>query len=255
MDFALTLASVAIGAFAGMLGGIFGVGGAVFTIPVLRILLGLSGQAAVATALPLTLPTALGGSWAYLKHGLLKRKTILLCGIVGSLFSIFGALLTGSVSGSFLMLACGFLFLFLSLFIRRQPPFARLEACTLREKAAKSASIGAFAGFLSGFLGIGGGPILVPLLTYFRQIPLKKAIPCSLAIIGIYALPGSLAHISLGNLDLSVFLPAALGTLLGAQLGARISLGIKEEKLKNMFSLLLFALGAILIANELLKSP
>ena len=252
MDFLFILITFLVGFAAGILGGIFGIGGAVFTLPLFHILLGLPGQAAVATALPLTIPTALSGSWVYLKHNLLKKKTILVCGIAGSIFSIFGALLTTDVSGSLLMLATGALFLLLSIATYVQPPAPSAEKCSLNEKAAKNAGIGAFAGFASGFFGIGGGPILVPLLTYFRQIPMKKAIPCSLAIIGIYAIPGSIAHYFLGNIDLAVFVPAAFGTIIGAQIGARMSIGIKEARMKRLFSLLLFLLGATLIINELL---
>ena len=176
-----------------------------------------------------------------------------MCAIAGSLFSILGALFTGMFSSLALMLATGFLFVFLAFAIRSQKPLPKIEkVCTLREKVARTAGIGAISGFISGFFGIGGGPILVPLLAYARQIPLKKAIPCSLAIIGIYAIPGSIAHYFLGNIDLAVFVPAAFGTIIGAQIGARMSIGIKEARMKRLFSLLLFLLGATLIINELL---
>ncbi len=254
MDALFAILSFLIGFLAGTLGGLFGIGGAVFTIPAFRILLGLSGQAAIATALPLTIPSALSGAMHFRKSGLLRHKTILICGISGSAFALFGAYLTMQVAGRELMLGLSALLLLLGIFqyLSRQEKI-HAENCSIYEKAGKTLSIGAIAGFVSGFFGVGGGPILVPLLTKIRQIRIKKAIPCSLAIIAIYAIPGSLAHLALGNTDLFAFFFACFGAALGARLGAKKGTSIPEEKMHVLYSILLLIAGTALIANELLS--
>ncbi|OIO21986.1 hypothetical protein COV61_05350 [Candidatus Micrarchaeota archaeon CG11_big_fil_rev_8_21_14_0_20_47_5] len=252
MELLFSIIPFLIGFLAGITGAIFGIGGAVLSIPLFRTLLGMEGHAAIATALPLVFPTAISAGHSYLKQNLLKKKTILLCALAGSIFSIFGAFLTGFFDGGFLMIGVGVILLAIAFMLHRDAKVPLKEECiSMNEKAIRTSAIGAVCGFASGFFGIGGGSILVPLLLKIRAIPIKKAIPCSLAIIAIYAIPGSITHYLLGNLKLEIFLPAALGALIGAQIGARINVGMEEERMRKLFALLLILLGVLLIGNEL----
>jgi len=138
----------------------FGIGGAIITIPFLRIVMGLPGQAAIATALPLTIPTALSGALVFHTRGLIRYKTAIVAGLVGSVFSILGAIATTYFTSSQLMIITSFTFFGLAYIISKEKrEREKVRPAQLFEKVFTAMFIGSIAGFSSGFLGIGGGVI------------------------------------------------------------------------------------------------
>jgi uncharacterized membrane protein YfcA len=245
--------SFCIGIFSGTLAGMFGIGGATVAIPLMRLLLGLDAHVIIGTALPLTIPAALAGAITYHLNGkgLLKFKTIAVCGAVGAVASVLGAFSTEYFSSAILMGALGALLLYLAFMSYKKGGVAEgAEAFPEGEKLARSAMIGAFAGFVSGFLGIGGGVILVPLLIHFRKIPYRQAVASSLAILAIYAIPGAVAHYAIGDFDFPIFAGMFFGAAIGGWQGAKLSKGVSEPTLRKGLSVLLAILGIVLIANE-----
>lgn len=114
-------------------------------------------------------------------------------------------------------------------------------------------SFGAFAGFLAGLLGIGGGVILVPLFLWLfplagfpESFVVHMAFGTSLAIIIPTSLSSTLAHRKNGNVEWHMVLFLALGGVLGAVLGSTAAAYISGQKLKMFFALL-----QILIALKL----
>jgi uncharacterized membrane protein YfcA len=240
------------GLIIGLVAAIFGIGGAIVAIPLFRILLGFPGNVAIATALPLTIPTALSGAIHFSKYGLIKYKTAIFGGVIGIAFSIFGAFLTQYFSSEFLMLCFGFL-LFLMAFISYKigDDETQVELISIKEKAIITAFIGAVVGFVSGFLGIGGGALLVPLLIWLRKVSIKKAVATSLFMIAIYAIPGALTHYFLGNIELSVLAVVLIGAVAGTRLGAGIAIRIEKNKHRKLLAAVLVILGIVVIFNEL----
>lgn len=224
-------------------------------IPVFRIIYLMEGHEAVATALPITIPTTLLGAINFHSKGLVKVKTALTCGIIGAFFSIGGAILTENVSGQFLMVASAALF-FLMAYITytHKEEATRAKDCVdlvpNHEKFIKSAGIGAVGGFLSGFLGIGGGAILVPLLMKERRMGVHSAVATSLAIISVYAIPGAIAHFELGNVDVGVMIPTLAGSLIGVAIGAKHSVSMDDSGRKTMLAAFLALMGALILAKE-----
>ncbi|MFH1222138.1 MAG: sulfite exporter TauE/SafE family protein [Candidatus Micrarchaeota archaeon] len=254
MELLTAAAILIIGLVVGFLGGMFGIGGAVVAIPLMRILLGFSGAEAIATALPITIPTALSGSVHYAKHKLIKYKTVAVGGLVGIVFSVAGALLTQYFSGEILMLLVGGFLLVMAVVISQEKGDEEpVDIASTEKKLALTGAVGGVAGFISGFLGIGGGALLVPLLMKVRRIPLKKAVPTSLAMIAIYAIPGALTHYFMGNIDLAVVAVLVVGCIIGANVGARMATKIDEKKHRQLLATLLVLLGLILIFNELVR--
>ncbi len=244
---------MAVGLLAGVLSGSFGVGGASVTTPLMRILLNVPGHIALGTPLPLVLPSALTGAWVFYHKGLIKFKTTITCGLSGSLFSVLGALYTVEFSSKTLMLlTSGLLILFSVMLYRDRKNEAEAEILSLESKAVRAVGVGAVSGFVSGFLGIGGGFILVPLLVMVLKVPLHKSIASSLAIIAVYAVPGSVTHFMLGHIDLSLMSLLLAGQVAGAYVGARNTVKMDEEKLKNLIILFLLLVGISLAAFETL---
>jgi len=82
--------------------------------------------------------------------------------------------------------------------------------------------LGLAAGLLAGGFGIGGGALMVPVLIIFLGVETHVAIGTSLAIIVPIALSGAARHFTLQNVDLNIVLPAAIGGIVGAIIGATL---------------------------------
>jgi uncharacterized membrane protein YfcA len=118
-------------------------------------------------------------------------------------------------------------------------------------KLATLALIGALTGAYSGFLGLGGGFILVPLLTRWLHFDIKRAIGTSLLAIAIIAVPSTITHAFLGHIDWGIAAALIVGVIPGAWLGARVTLGSSDRTTRIAFAVMLLAVGAWLGAAEL----
>ena len=114
----------------------------------------------------------------------------------------------------------------------------------------KSAGIGAAAGVVSGYVGLGGGFIMVPMMLSFLHIPMKLASGTSLIAVLILALPASIMQCVLGNVDYLVGIAVACGSIPGAIAGARLVSRIPERSLRLIFAILLGVAAALLVFKE-----
>jgi len=105
---------------------------------------------------------------------------------------------------------------------------------------------GTAIGLLSGFFGIGGGVLLVPLMVVVLHIPLRVTAGTSLAVFILPALLGTFAHWHLGNVDVGLWLPLVMAGMVGSQVGARYVVRMPLTRLKRLF-LLLVATGALVM--------
>jgi uncharacterized membrane protein YfcA len=105
------------------------------------------------------------------------------------------------------------------------------------------AAVGAAAGALSGVLGIGGGVLMVPGFTELVGMSIKRAIATSLVCVGIFAIPGTVTHAALGDVDWRFALFLALGAIPGAQLGAALAIRAADRRLQTVVALFLGAIA------------
>ena len=222
--------SVAIGLVAGILSGLFGVGGGIVMTPGIDWFLPVSGIVALETPLPVIFPTSLTGAITYGKAGELDVRAAAWMAPPGLAGSVAGALLTAVVDPTVLLLITAALLAYQSVQIVR----ARSTAQGSPRVVATSVyiGIGLIAGFVSGLLGIGGGLVMVPLLTGWLGMPLKRALGTSLLTIPALVIPGTVVHAVLGHIDWGIFAFVTLGAVPGARLGARIALGAAERTLR-----------------------
>lgn len=107
-----------------------------------------------------------------------------------------------------------------------------------------AACVGLASGYLSGVFGVGGGVIVVPALTVScPELTHRDALATSLAAMCLPALIGTYTHYQAGNCAIAVAPFLALGALVGAFVGGKISLQMDEANLRWGFSLLLAVLG------------
>lgn len=223
---------VLTGLTAGILSGLFGIGGGTVMTPMIQALLGVPPIVALATPLPAILPTAATGAWTYRRAGQLDLRAaawIVGPGIVGA---VGGALLTEVVETHLLLIVTALLLAREAAGIVRGASRPGGGAEPAAGTPLQLAGIGLAAGFVSGLLGVGGGIIIVPLLAGILRMPLKRALGTSLLAIVALVIPGTIVHMTLGNVDWAVAAALTIGAVPGARIGAGLALGTRERTLR-----------------------
>src|SRR5207302_6674152 len=93
-------------------------------------------------------------------------------------------------------------------------------------------AMGLVAGFASGLLGVGGGIVMVPVMSGILGMPLKRALGTSLAIIAFMVIPGTAVHAALGHINWTIFLWLSIGVIPGAAIGSRWTIRARERTLR-----------------------
>ena len=130
---------------------------------------------------------------------------------------------------------------------------APLEAPALKltpKYVVKVALIGVVAGFMSGYVGVGGGFIMVPLFVSMLGIPMRLASGTSLTAVCILAIPGVIEQAVLGNIDYMVGVAMMVGSIPGAIVGANLVKRVPERALRFAFALFLLLMAVLLVVNE-----
>jgi uncharacterized membrane protein YfcA len=249
----------AIGFASGVLSGLFGIGGGVITTPAIRLLLGAPAIIAVGTPLPVIIPSAATGAVVYARHRIADVRSGVMLGLAGSLTSVAGAAIAEKIGGSAVMVGTSALLVYAAGDMLQQvlgsPKAAASGDATAGERARMGwgaiAGIGAVTGLYSGLFGLGGGFVLVPMLSRWAKMPVKRAIGTSLVAVTILAVPGTIAHSYAGNVDWPMAFSLMLGVVPGALLGARITMGAADRPLRVAFAALLIVSAVWLILVEL----
>ena len=237
--------TVAAGVITGVLSAAFGVGGAVISTPAIRAL-GATAAVAVGTTLPSILPSAVSGTLRYGREGLIDWRVIRWTAPAGVVAAVGGSLLSEVVPGEghWLMVLTAALLGFTAVRMARQadePPLRDAETDEImagerqdgrNDTAPVLVGVGVLAGLMSGLLGIGGGIVMVPGFTEVARIPLKTAIATSLACVGVFAIPGTITHTVLDNIDWRFATLLAVGVVPGARLGAVASIRASNRRLR-----------------------
>lgn len=259
-------AYLALGAVAGFLAGLFGIGGGTVLVPVLLFLFDAQGfpreqvmHLALGTAMATILFTSLASTRKHHLHGAVRWRAVrdITPGIL--LGTALGAVVAASISARGL----GILFAVFVYFVAAQILLdKRPEPSRQLPGFAGMTAVGAFTGWISTLVSIGGGTVIVPFLVWCN-VPLRHAIGTSAAIGFPIALGGTLGYIligqdvpslpahSLGFVYLPALLWVALTSVLTAPLGALTAHRIKVDLLRKLFALLLLALATKLLLKVL----
>jgi uncharacterized membrane protein YfcA len=240
---------VAVGLAIGTFGTLIGAGGGFILVPLLLVGYHFPPPDAVGTSLSLVFLNALSGSVAYLR----QRRVDLALGWRFALATLPGAIgaayetrsLTsrafGQAFGGVLIVVAVFLFLG-----RTAPPSARADARHLvdagggthhyRVDVWKGVLVSLLVGVISSVFGIGGGIIHVPFLIVVLGLPVHVATATSHFVLSISAFVGALTFLALGHVDLPTVALMGTGVLLGAQVGARMSIGTSAEVIRRVLA-------------------
>ena len=124
------------------------------------------------------------------------------------------------------------------------------DAPLSRKQLLQGALIGLVAGLASGYVGVGGGFIMVPLMLSIIGISMRKASGTSLIAVMILAIPGVIEQGILGNINYLAGVAIVIGTIPGAVIGAKLVTKVPERTLRLLFGCFLIVAAVMLVLNE-----
>jgi len=230
---------------------IAGVGAAFILIPVF-IALGIDLHVAMATALLLNCIAMVFASYRYAQKKLIMWKVAIPILIVATALSPLGAYTsTGMNRDVLLWLFVTFLLFAASMMLFDKPK--QKEESTRTKQIALGMAIGAFAGFMGGMLGVGGGNFIVPVLVWLGFEP-KKASATTSFIVIFSSLSGFMGHATVGNISIPLLGATAVASALGALAGAWLMTEkLKQAQVKIAIGIVLLGIAARMIWNLLIS--
>lgn len=267
--FAAFIAPALAGVFVGVMSGLLGVGGGTIMVPIFRLAFGMSPLASTATSLFAIIPTSISGVVAHTRAKTCVPKLGLALGVGGAVMSPLGVWLA-SVSPGWLVICVAAVVIGFSAFKMfkkavKCAPAPRAGAASAhsaspkpvpdqphlsRKQYLQGACIGLIAGLASGYVGVGGGFIMVPLMLAVLDIPMSLASGTSLIAIMILAIPGVIEQGLLGNIEYLAGIAIVVGSIPGALVGARLVRVVPERQLRFIFGSFLLVAAVMLMLNE-----
>lgn len=259
------LSYLLLGIIAGIMSGMFGIGGGIVIVPALILFYHFPPAMANGTSLAaLLLPVGILAVIKYYRENLVQVKTALIiaAGIVGGV--LIGSLsaiqipsdLLKKIYGLFLLIVSNNFLEFSKILKKKQTPnFSPAnenDSPTYpKNPVAAALIVGILAGILAGFFGIGGGIVIVPLLTTLFRFPYKLAIGTSLlALLFPVGLPGVAVYYHAGLLDVRAAIFIGFGLFLGAFNGALLTLKLPTKTVRRLYGIFLIIVGIDFIANN-----
>jgi len=224
--------------------GALGSGGSIVTLPILVYVAGVSPKSAVGMSMAIVGGTSFLGAYFHWRSGNFVPKAVLLLSATGILGAYLGAIGTHRVSSSVLMLLFAVLMLLVGgLMLAGKPP---VSASNAQCRPYRCIPVGFVVGLVTGFLGVGGGFLIVPALVWFAGLDSKKAIGTSLGIIGVNSAAGLAAQLHYTQWDWLLTGKFVVCSLIGMGLGIPIARWAPEQILRKAFGIVVLAVaGAI----------
>ena len=253
------LLAIVIGVSLGLIGG----GGSILTVPILVYLFAVKPQLATTYSLFIVGISSLIGSYKHFKLGnlnlhsaavfglpsiaslLLVRKFIL-PNIPNHLFTFQNFELTKS---TLLMIVFAALMIAASASMIKEQNTKKVVS---NPKQGKLIMLGFLVGIVTGFLGAGGGFLIIPALIFFAGLKMKQAVGTSLLIIAINALIGFTGDMIIGvQIDFQLLFSLAALASIGIFIGTYLSKKINGDKLKPAFGWFVLVMGIYIITREI----
>ncbi|MEO6462597.1 MAG: sulfite exporter TauE/SafE family protein [Candidatus Eisenbacteria bacterium] len=239
------MTAILIGLAGGLASGLLGIGGGVVLVPLLGKFLHLDQKRAQATSLAILVFTALAAALTYGAMGTVDLRLAALLAL-GAVFGVrLGALLSNRLSSATLRRAFGvFAFLVGVRLLLEHLPEGRWLAQPGIAGMALEVAVGFVVGWLGGLLGVGGGIILVPILTLLFGVPQHEAQGVSLFMIVPMSIVGAWTQLRLGAVEKPLVAPIAAAAVVAAIAAAALANELPAPLLRRLFGLLLVVMGA-----------
>ena len=255
------IASLFIGLSLGLIGG----GGSILTVPVLVYLFGVDPVLATAYSLFIVGATSLVGAFPKYKNGDINLKTAIIFGIP-SIIAVYAtrAYLVPNIPQHIFQLGSlevtkplMMMIVFAILMVFASVSMIRNKSNTTAEEGPQVFNYpmilleGTIVGMLTGFVGAGGGFLIIPALVLFSKLPMKKAIGTSLLIIAVKSLFGFTGDLGKQQMDWTLLLSVTALAIIGIFAGNALSKKISADSLKKGFGWFVLVMGIYIIIKEL----
>lgn len=247
--------TVVYGSIVGLSLGLTGGGGSILAIPILVYGIGMPMSQAVVISLLMVASIALFGATRQSFSGNVDWRAAILFSITGMLVSPLIVYAFHDVNETIRLILFAFLMLFVAYkmaFSNTKSPVSVNTLNTHEPSTIKMAAGGAAAGALSGFFGVGGGFVIVPLLTMIFAMPYRKAVSTSLAaifLISTTAVTG--AYLKGISIDWGLFTLFVVGGLAGMLAGTAMVNLIPERTAKIIFAAITATLAVYMLTDRL----
>ena len=274
------VAPALVGVLIGIASGLLGIGGGTVMVPIFRLAFEMSATMSTATSLFAIIPTSISGAISHVKGKTCIPALGIAAGLGGACMSPIGVWLAQLSPDWLVMLAAALIIgysainMFKKAFKLRPAgqPATGVDAAAAasltssgdaaaaaptaddsslsRKQLLQGAAIGLVAGLASGYVGVGGGFIMVPLMLSIIGIPMRKASGTSLIAVMILAIPGVIEQGIIGNINYLAGIAIVIGTIPGAVIGARLVTRVPERTLRLLFGCFLIVAAVMLVLNE-----
>ena len=235
---------VVLGIFAGLVGALSGTGGGIIITPMLALHFGVPIEQAIGTSLIAVITTSAASSSVHLQRHTTDIRLGMTLELATSLGAATTAYLVGYINRTALEVLFAAFLMYGAITIMRRGgktedeqdefvPQASGNGLVIPDYEPKNVPLGLgaslVAGGLSGLLGIGGGPIKVPVMYIFMGIPLIVATATSNFMIGVTAAASASVYFRLGDVVVGLAAPMAVGVFLGSLAGARLAVRVHSK--------------------------
>ena len=242
---------------AGLGTGFAGMSAAAVISPILVTFLGIDPYIAVGIALSSDVLASAVSAYTYgknknldIKNGLIMMVTVLIFTIVGSYIS---SLVPSATMGNFSV----FMTFLLGINFIVRPVMTTKEAMqgvSAKKRAMQSVICGIIIGFICGFIGAGGGMMMLLILTSVLGYELKTAVGTSVFIMTFTAFTGAVSHFAIGGLpDPAVWILCIIFTLIWARIAAVLANKATPKTLNRATGVILVVLGVVVMAFSFLS--
>lgn len=270
IDAPVILAALTLGLLIGLAMGALGGGGSILTVPALVYLLGLSAQEATTASLVIVGVAAATASLSHARSHHTRWGAGTLLALLGVPASLIGTALNRSVDPNALLLSFAVVMLLAAVgmlarawSVARAGSGSRAEidagvttgASAVRSRTGQAwrvAAGGLGVGFLTGFLGVGGGFVVVPVLVVLLGVPMPTAVGTSLLVISLNSAVALAARTGHGSFAWEVIAPFTTAAVCGALAGKRVADRLSPGTLTVSFAALLVAVGAYVAIRAVL---
>ena len=237
----------AIGLSLGLLGG----GGSILTVPALVYFVGYNPATAVTASLAIVGMNSLSGVLLHRNHGTLNWKVALIFGGAGMATAFIAARLSQFFPPTTLLIAFAVLMLLVGgiMILRKSNTREVFEPRSL----VMTLVAGAGVGLLTGFLGVGGGFLIVPALVMLVGMPMRVAVGTSLIVIVMNSVAGLLGHLGGVALDWQLIAIFAVAGIVGTFVGAKLTRVIQQDRLRQIFAIFVIVLACYLLYDNVGK--